>query len=84
MAGHTGPVTSVAWTGAGGLLSGSWDRTVRLWDIRRHREVARLGGFAEMVRDVAAGAGSSAAAAAAAWGPGDGPAITLLGLGHPP
>ena len=80
--GHTGPVSAVAWTASGRrLLSASWDRTVRVWDVRRHREVGRVDGFANIVRDVAAGASR---AAVAAWGPGDAAATALLGLTHPP
>ena len=34
LAGHEGPVSSLAFSPAGGLLvSGSWDRTVRMWNI---------------------------------------------------
>lgn len=34
LAGHTGPVSSLAFASEGGLLiSGSWDRTVRIWNI---------------------------------------------------
>jgi eukaryotic-like serine/threonine-protein kinase len=34
--GHTGIVTSVAFTPDGRLLiSGSWDRTVKVWDLTR-------------------------------------------------
>jgi WD40 repeat protein len=80
--GHTGPVTSVAWIGSGRrLLSASWDRSVRLWDVRRHRAIGQVAGFAHIVRDLAADGGR---AAAAAWGPGDAAATVLLGIAHPP
>lgn len=54
LAGHGGPVTTVAWTPDGArLASGSWDRAVRLWDSATGGLVARRGGFAGLVRDLA-------------------------------
>ncbi|HUS63397.1 MAG TPA: hypothetical protein VMZ28_02600 [Kofleriaceae bacterium] len=80
--GHTGPVSAVAWTASGRrLLSASWDGSVRMWDVRQHREVGRIAGFAHIVRDVAAG---GSRAAVAAWGPGDAVATALLGLTQTP
>lgn len=35
--GHRGAVTAVDWTAEGDLVSGSWDRTVRLWRIESSR-----------------------------------------------
>ena len=36
LSGHEGPIVSLAFSAAAGLLaSGSWDRTVRLWDVFR-------------------------------------------------
>ena len=33
--GHTQAVASLSWTSTGQLLSGSWDGTVRVWEVRR-------------------------------------------------
>jgi hypothetical protein len=52
--GHGGPVTTVAWTGDGArLVSGSWDRSVRMWDVAGEAQIARYGGFSLLVRDIA-------------------------------
>ena len=52
--GHTGPVWGVALSGDGRrALSGSWDKTVRLWDTETGRCVATLEGHTDWVRSVA-------------------------------
>jgi WD40 repeat protein len=78
-------VVAVAWTADGrGLLSGSWDRTIRLWDADRGNEIGRLGRFSHMARAVAV-APDGRRAAAGLWAPvPDAPALLLLALGHPP
>ena len=54
LTGHGGPVTAVAWTPRGArLASGSWDRSVRLWNPGTGTLVARSRGFAGLVRDLA-------------------------------
>jgi WD40 repeat protein len=84
LAGHQGPVTAVAWLDRTRLLSGSWDRSVRLWDSRQEREIGRAVGFAHIVRHVATDP-DGRRAAAAAWAPrGEGPATVLLGLAPAP
>ncbi len=66
--GHAAAVTSVAWTRDGArLASASWDRTLRLWNAQSCRMVARLGGWAHLLRDVDADA-SGRRLAVAAWG----------------
>ena len=83
LAGHTGAVVAVAWDGQRVLSSGA-DRTIRLWDGGRARELARISSFAHVVRDLAVSA-DRRWAAAAAWAPrADAPATTLLALRHPP
>lgn len=65
--GHRGVVTAVAWTADGrGLVSASWDRSVRLWDTQTGAPVARHTGFSGLVRDVAVDA-RGAWVAAGAW-----------------
>ncbi len=65
--GHSDAVSSVAWTPDGGaLVSGSWDRSIRLWDRTSGRELDRIGGLDHIVRGVATGA-NGRWAAAAAW-----------------
>ncbi len=82
--GHAAPVTAVAWTPDGAsVLSASWDRTIRLWNAARGAEVAALGGFQHLVRDVTVG-GSGRLAAAAAWSPDlEGRSVVLLELLYP-
>jgi COMPASS component SWD3 len=65
--GHSEAVSSVAWTPDGGaLVSGSWDRSVRLWNRATCRELDRISGLDHIVRGVATGA-NGRWAAAAAW-----------------
>ncbi len=53
LVGHRGPVTSVAWTPDGTrVLSGSWDRSVRIWDVAQARQLARHRSGGVLVRDV--------------------------------
>jgi hypothetical protein len=67
LSGHGDVVTAVAWTADGrGLVSASWDRSVRLWDTQTGAPVARHTGFAGLVRDVAVD-GRGAWVAAGAW-----------------
>ena len=83
LTGHTGAVVSVAWDGQR-VVSAAADRTVRLWDTGRWRELASLSRFAQVVRDVAVSR-DRLWVAAAAWAPRpDAPATVLLGLRHPP
>lgn len=80
--GHRGPVTSVAWTPDGSrLVSGSWDRTVRLWaSADDPGEIARYGGFSFLIRDLAVSA-DGRYVAVGAWTNGrDGAATTVLHL----
>jgi hypothetical protein len=52
--GHDGAVESVAFSPDGRLLaSGSWDNTVKLWDVATGREVRTLRGHTDWVRSVA-------------------------------
>ena len=83
LAGHTGAVLAVAWDGPR-VLSAAADRTVRLWDSGRAREIARVSRFTHVVRDLAVSA-DRRRVAAAAWAPrADEPATSLLVLRHPP
>jgi WD40 repeat protein len=52
--GHSGTVTSVAFSHDGALLaSGSWDKTIVLWDVEGRRELRTLTGHADKVTSVA-------------------------------
>jgi WD40 repeat protein len=52
--GHTGPVSSVAFSGDGkALASGGADTTIKLWDLATGREKASLKGHTYPVRAVA-------------------------------
>jgi WD40 repeat protein len=80
---HTGAVVAVAWVGQR-VVSAACDRTVRLWDSGRAREIARVSRFAHVLRDIAV-SDDRRSVAAAAWAPRpDDPATTLLALRHPP
>jgi WD40 repeat protein len=50
--GHGGPVTSVAWLGNQRVVSASWDRTLRLWKSSNCQQLAKLTGFAHLIRSV--------------------------------
>ncbi len=83
LAGHTAAVLAVAWAGQR-VLSAAADRTVRLWDSGRARELARVSRFAHVVRKLAV-SGDRRRVAVAAWAPrADAPATVLLTLRHPP
>jgi len=81
--GHGGPVTSVAWLGAERLVSSSWDRTVRLWKSANCQQLAKLGGFAHLVRNVERGQ-TGRWLVVAAWGTeAEAPSTTLVNVLYP-
>lgn len=51
---HTGPVRTLASAG-GRVFSGSYDRTVCVWDVQLLQKVGKLEGHTEAVRALAAG-----------------------------
>ncbi|SMX29524.1 translocation protein TolB [Pelagimonas phthalicica] len=54
LSGHEGRVTSVAFSPDGrGVVSGSWDGTLRLWDVESGAEIAVLSGHESGVTSVA-------------------------------
>jgi WD40 repeat protein len=56
LAGHTGPVSSVDFSADGSrLVSGSWDKTVRVWDVAAGTQQALLEGHEGQVESVAFG-----------------------------
>jgi WD40 repeat protein len=55
LTGHTGQVYSVAFPDIYHVVSGSYDRSVRLWDIKANRQVARLTGHENSVLSVGFG-----------------------------
>lgn len=55
--GHTAPVSSVDFSADGSLIvSGSWDKTVRVWDVESGTQQAVLEGHTGQVESVAFGA----------------------------
>lgn len=68
--GHSKPVSSIAVSPNGKLLlSGSWDKTVKLWDIRSRRLLRTMKGHTEKISCVAFSPdGKTAASAGGHWG----------------
>jgi WD40 repeat protein/tRNA A-37 threonylcarbamoyl transferase component Bud32 len=54
LTGHSSSVTSVAFSpDSRTLASGSWDKTIKLWDVQSQREIAALTGHSNWVTSVA-------------------------------
>ncbi len=68
LVGHRALVSSLCWLGSD-LLSGSWDRSVQLWNTQTGSRSWRQGDFGHIVRDLAARQIQSTFAIAA-WAPG--------------
>jgi WD40 repeat protein len=51
--GHTGPITSIAFSNANWAASGSGDRTAKTWDLTAGKEIAVFAGHSECVNAVA-------------------------------
>ena len=67
LVGHRALIASLCWIGSD-LLSGSWDRTVQLWDSKSGLRTEVLGDFRHIIRDVSAQQVQSGYAIAG-WGP---------------
>jgi WD40 repeat protein len=68
LTGHTNRVTSVAFSPDGRLLaSGSWDETIKLWEVASGREVRTLSGHTDWVLSVAFSPDGRLLASGAAW-----------------
>jgi hypothetical protein len=88
LAGHTGAVRAVAFSSDGKfILTGSWDKTIRLWDAATGVVVATLAGHTERIRAVALSAdakriiGGSDDTTARLWDAETGAAVATL-VGH--
>lgn len=67
LTGHEGPITALAWSGDGSkLVSGSADKTARVWNIAENKEIARFGGHGQTVTAVAFNGGANQVASGAA------------------
>jgi WD40 repeat protein len=82
LAGHRGLISSIAFVGAD-LVSGSWDRSVQLWNTKSGSRTWRTSNFPHIVRDLAADRGQ-ASFAIAGWAPSaTDPAISWSQLRYP-